>query len=699
MEFDTPVASAARKYLRREKLIRTVVGHLRGGPLPADANTGRYAFIWEAIRTQLDVNPAEDDGALAPEQVHRAWRRTCEKYAEDPRFWHGVAVFEREWALEAEGRGDSETAVGHWARANGVFCHVLCCPDVWARVEDGSEDLDAGQVRKVQKDVIGRIIDGHIDRARQVWHSDADTARVHGVCLQRLVRLSLSEPIDGIGVTPSLPVDDELQHFVREMAARAVERWTNDWIYRAEKMLENEEAISRQPAGIKRAYPDAIEHVMAFLDILPHNERAARYTVQQYNAYAKDALTVDREGLFERVMAQSRRAARYLEPVAVRGRGGQPGNVALCRRLTLCALTDCDAEGVVGYLIEALAWNPGDSNALRLLEEARDLPIQEELSTARERIEAGDYEQAEKILDDLAESLGEVIEPIRQVRGFSRYRQANAAAAARRFERAAELMREAAELVPAEDTVVRMSAVFDRMALEAEQYRAYYTASDELSEGNTLAAMQLTETIGPDFSEYAAVRRLRARICHAEALRLFDDHEEFRAARALMDAAVELDPDSVLLREERESLEELARSDVLARAMSGDASAALELIGSEATKMGQRCDEPAGDAGLEAGVEGGSAALDEAVEYLQGGEAGRALEVLDQAPAELRAKPEVKQVLWQACCGEGLRVAEEDGDLLGARELLERALRHVDDRHRPAVQKHLERIRRSMRQR
>lgn len=701
MGFDLSLAAGALNYLRREELVRNVIRHLRGDALPPDAHTGRYTFLWRAISPELGVTTIDEDWSLEPEQVQRAWRRTCEQHAQTPSFWHGIAVVEREWALEAEGREDFEATAHHWCRANSVFCHVLCCPDFWSSVERSGINLEPDQTERVREELIGRIIDEHLTRANQLWQTDPGQAQVHAGCIRRLAELPLDDPIEGIGVTPSLGGDPAFAQQVRLAASEAIEGWANQWLFRAEQMLVDEERLSRQRPGITRAYADAISHVMTFLDLVPDSERAARYAVRQYNSFAQDAIAADREGLFENVMAESHRAARYLEPLAVRGEGGHPNNVALCERLTFCAITDCDTEETVGYLVEALAWNPGDADALRLLEEAKDLPIQEELHEAYELIEAARYGEAEEVLDALEERIGEVIEPLRQLRGLSRFHQGDAAAASRAFERAAELMAEAAELVPNEETVTRMSSLLDRMALEADDYRAYYIASDRLNAGDAVSAMALTEAIAPDFSEYAAVRKLRARICFGESVRLANEHDEYEAAIALADTAIELDPVNTTLREQRKELGSAFRASLAARAMqaaeAGDIELATQLIEqSRLDAEAQERREALDKASITHHDDDEQSWADElaaAVTCMECGDCEEALMWLHRISPRFSRYEAVEQILWQACFEEGTRVAHELGDLDRACELLERAARHVDDRHRSSVEQRLDELR------
>lgn len=699
MRFDAAIASSALEYLRREALVRDVLRHLRGEELPPDTVVGRYDFLWRAISPELGETTSTDEWQLDEDHVRAAWRRTCEQHAQTLSFWHGLAVVQREWALEAEEdhAANREAAATHWRLSTGILRHLLCCPDFWRLAADG-RGIEPDQLPSVRDEMLDLIITEHLDRANRYRLTGHDAARLHADCLRALAKLDLDEPQEDTGVTPDLDVDEELLREVRRAVGDALDNWASQWIFTAEQILIDADRCASQPSGINKAYPDAIDHMMGFVDLVPDNARASLFILRQYNRYANDAIVADRDGLFEDVMRSSAQPAELLAPFASRGEGGAPANVALCERLVFCALTDCTGEEKVRYLQEALSWNPGDRDAMRLLEQAKNLSIKEELDAANELVDQESYEAAEEKLSALEAELGEAIEPIRQIRARMLFQQAEAAGAEYRFEEAAEKMGRARELVPYEQIVVQRAEMFAEFAAEADDFRALFSARDALQDNDIVRAIRLTEPVAPDFSRYYDVRQLRAGCCFREAVRRANDREQFEAANALMNAAVELDSREQFFKDQREALRGATvgfyfknAKDAADREDFDLAATCLRRAANYAPPDQQYLLlEQAREASRRAREQPYITALQQAHAHMQSERFAQAIPLLEGIPRDFSQYDAVRHLMWQACFAEGIRLANDRDDLAGARRLLDRALHHADDQNREMVRKQLE---------
>ncbi|MFO8078688.1 MAG: hypothetical protein R6V07_00155 [Armatimonadota bacterium] len=696
MGFDSAVASSALEYLDREALLRGVLLHLRREELPPDAPMGRYDFIWRAIAPELGETASVDEWQLEESRVNRAWRRTCKQHAQTLSFWHGLAVVHREWALEAEERedGDWEIAARYWRLSTGVMRHLLVCPDFWELASTDGEMSDPEQLAAVRNEMCTRIIDQHLDRANQYRQTNMEAARLHAGCLRMLANLDLDEPQEDTGVTPVLPVDDELVGEVQRSFNAALDNWASQWLFRAEQILIDANRIANQPSGIKRAYPDAIDHMMEFLDLVPDNERGTLFVVRQYNTWAEDAFVVDRDGLYEEVVAHSEEPASFLAEVTARGEGGAPANVALCKRLVFAALTGCDAEQKIDYLREALNWNPGDREATRLLEQAKDLSISEELNEANDLVEEERYQEAEEKLSALEADVGETLEGIKQIRAKVFFQQAEKDASEYRFKAASEKMEQARELVPHVEVVVERADLFRELASEADELRAFLTARDALEDNDIVRAVRLTESIAPDFSRYGEVRRLRAACMFREAIRRANDLEQFEAASALMDTVVELDPREAIFQEQRDACLRATAGYLFAQACEAlerdDFPAAGTLLrraadyadGEEKTLLLDQAEQAFRREREKPHLD----TLEKAHGHMQREEFGRALVLLESIPTSFSQSDAVRHLMWQACLAEAMRLAGE-GELTRAMSLVEQARANVDSDNMEVVER------------
>ncbi|WP_211771001.1 hypothetical protein [Kutzneria sp. CA-103260] len=369
--------SESHLVVRAEQLVlSTCVNRLFQYQFPGDGTRehhGRHHLLERALSGDGDVLFALLDenrhGALA------AWDRFLPERGVALPLRHTLAVVHRERALATP---DAAAAL---VTATLLWSRLLSTEDFWA----GMSEAIRGDERRLRTEVMRELLSEHSVRGqRALAAKDKTTAKAHLRCLVECAG-------DGMAVDEALtrahlpiPVPDDPKRFadVAAVAKEALDGWVGDLLDAARAAADDPKAIAAQPKGIRRDYKSGIEVLRPFLGLgIP--VRAVLLTgLGWYNDWRSD---LGHRGDWDdqaEVGVAATPLADDLESLCGKEKMLDVANQAISRHhMFLGTPLEDQAKSISSYE-QALDWNPGNTDAERLLTKSL-------LARARQRVRKG----------------------------------------------------------------------------------------------------------------------------------------------------------------------------------------------------------------------------------------------------------------------------------------------------------------------
>ncbi|MFF3573717.1 hypothetical protein ACFYXQ_38765 [Nocardia jiangxiensis] len=319
------------------------------------------------------------------EDVLVAWRKLLGNQGTSVPLRHAVAVLFRERALA------NPNAVEPLTTATMLWARLLSTPKFWAGHRD---DVRADQQR-LRTEVMRELLSEHAARGQRALTAEAtDVAASHLRCVidcadDDAVDVALGKLHLGV----SAPADPKRFADVAAVAREALDGWIGDLLDGAREIMDDPEAIARSD-GLDGNYEGGIESLGPFLQLGVPVRRVLQTALRWYcnwsmALYGKDDL--------DRVAELCRAAttvAEQLEPLCDRKQVLDPCNQTLSRHLMLRGFVARDPAAAISLFDQALAWDPSNTNAADLLEDAKAGLVTQRLEEAADALEAGKLDAA-----------------------------------------------------------------------------------------------------------------------------------------------------------------------------------------------------------------------------------------------------------------------------------------------------------------
>ncbi|WP_410597485.1 hypothetical protein [Amycolatopsis sp. lyj-23] len=403
--------------LARRLVAACCVDRLLGHLFPDQSDrehAGRYRVLERAVEGYDALFYALLDKDR--DAVLTAWRRFVPHLGAALLVQHALAVLYRERALAATGQADTLVV------ATALWAGLLSSERFWARCRDDVR----GDERRLRAEVVRELLSAHAVRGRRALaDGDEDAARRH---LGFLAACADATAVRGTLTEFGLPfpggVDPQRFAEVAAMAREALDGWAGDVLTPAREAVADPDAIARLPEGISADYEGGIAAVQPFLRLDVPVRTVLQTVLGWYNEWAMAVYHRNEPAELADLTEAAAPVARALEPLCDRGKATDPANQALSRHLMLRGFALRDPVEARTRYREALAWDPGNSNAETLLADAADELAAQQLQKAAKALEAGRDDEALAVLGGIEPGSAATEQVRRQLRAAAYFRRA-----------------------------------------------------------------------------------------------------------------------------------------------------------------------------------------------------------------------------------------------------------------------------------
>ncbi|MEV6907218.1 hypothetical protein [Amycolatopsis sp. NPDC051071] len=405
--------SARARRLVLARCVDRLLGHL----FPGDDDreyAGRYRVLERAVESYDALFYALLDKDRAAGLT--AWRRFVPHLGSALLIQHALAVLYRERALAAPGQA------GTLVVATALWAGLLSSERFWARCRDEVRDDE----RRLRAEVMRELLAAHAVRGRRALaDGDEDAARRH---LGFLAGCDDVTAVQGTLAEFGLPfpggVDPQRFAEVAAIARETFDGWVGDVIAAAREVVADPAAIARLPEGISADYEGGIAAMKPFLRLDVPVRTVLQTVLGWYNEWAMAVYHREEMAELADLTEAAAPVARALEPLCDKGKAMDPANQTLSRHLMLRGFGLRDPAKARSRYREALAWDPGNSNAETLLADAADELAARQLQKAAKAIEAGRDDEALSTLDGIEPGSAATEQVRRQLRAAAYFRRA-----------------------------------------------------------------------------------------------------------------------------------------------------------------------------------------------------------------------------------------------------------------------------------
>ncbi len=465
-------------------LLRLLLGDSTGAATP-----GRYRFLHEAIDERPALRRSLLDGKV--KTIRSEWAQALADRQSDARFLHGLAVLYREKALAGLANGNAEPH--HWVIGTALWSLLLCSDKFWhyfsqarstSRETVERSDLGLEKQEALLEESLHGILSLHSTQGSRNFAANRyDQAVVHLRCLAICQdgRDVLLAALEEQGFHFKLAFDEARLERLQTTASELLDDWCATLVREADKAAEDAEAFKRLPKGIQKNYEGGIKKLEPFINLNIPVKRVLRASLEWYNAWCYDLyLTHDPERIQE-LMKPACAVADQLVALCIKLRGHTPENQSLSMHFLLRGFTCGDPEQAINEYREALAWNPANENAQKLLGESAQAVLMEQLNTAIECMEQKKFTEAYEVLDSVEERATEKDE-IQKARAIVCFHHGNALANDGKFRQALERGLEAQRLERDQEVIDEFVKTMEELAPEEDNLRHLRGAQEAFGE-------------------------------------------------------------------------------------------------------------------------------------------------------------------------------------------------------------------------
>lgn len=514
---DSQLNGFARNLHLESATSRVLQGLFRiSGVIPVP--TSRYWFLARAIE--------KDDSLFASVQldanIDQHMVQLLESRRNDVEFLHGLAVSFREQAIAARNSGSETPEL--WRTSVALWTLLLSSNAFWREfsrdrlTQHGTDDrveLPDTQLANLRSGAIRGLLTFHMSEGKRAFGmGNMSTTRMH---LQNLVlcqcdHSALRSVLEAQNIAPGMKCDDRLLQEAAEVAAELVDDFAVQILRDAKKAADDPDAIARLPEGIRHNYKGALEQLDRFHALDVPSVRAMRASLEYYNDWCYDLYVTQQFDQIKTLMVSARTLADRLTGRCTHGLGHAPENQALSTHFLLRGFTNDDSEAAVVDYEEALRWNPANDNARKLLGQAAERVLTQQLNLAVESAEKGRFGEAYQIIDGVAEQLqGDAADDsVARCRALVHFRHAESLASDGHFRKALDQARMARQLEPDQPVISKFVREMEELAPEEEAIRYFKTAQENMSQEDFSAAISSADRVPTESKYFAQAKQLRS---------------------------------------------------------------------------------------------------------------------------------------------------------------------------------------------
>jgi hypothetical protein len=341
---------------------------------------GRHRLLKEAIEGTPGLLRALLDADR--KRALRAWSLCLRERGKDLRFQHVLAVLYRERALAAE-----DSPAGVLVFATVLWALLLSTGKFWAQLERPAVDDRNRLVEKVLKELLSlQVVRGN----RELAAGRRESALPYLRCLKDILAGSLSETLATYDLHYRHIVDDQLMAQVRDIAEDVLNNWCADTVKAAKQSVDDPEAISQLPEGVRRNYEEGIRRLEPFAQAGVPAPALLRTGLEWYNDWRDDLFGRHELDQIGELSTRAGMLADRLARDCRKGRAHEPENGALSVHFLfrgLAAESSGNTDSAIRDFELSAAWDPSNNTAeirlfkasMQLATEADDSARQEEL--------------------------------------------------------------------------------------------------------------------------------------------------------------------------------------------------------------------------------------------------------------------------------------------------------------------------------
>lgn len=476
---------------------------------------GRYRFLEEAIEQRPQFLQALLEGN--DESIQSEWLQLLPTYQSDVRFLHGLAVTYWEHALaDLTERAD---AGRYWVLSTALWALLLVSKAFWTyffatRSTNDSKEAGSPTAIKQQEELLHNALETILSLHSTYGGQDFAAgrykqARIHLGCLDlcRSGDQALVAALKQRGVPCTLDVDKKRLEWLIEQAKKLLDDWCATLVGEAEKITTDAEAIKRLPQGIRKNYEGGIRHLERFTEWRIPVGRVLTTSLDWYNDWCYDLYVTKNVSRIKQLMRPARTLTEQLIPLCMKGIAYRQENQVLSQHFLLRGFTNDEPEQAIKEYEEALAWNPANSNAEKLIGDSYQELLMKQLKVAVDHVEHKRFTEAYQVLAAIEQKAKDKTQ-IREAHAAVCFRHANVLAEEGKFREALTRAREAKQLHPTEPTIQEFVTLLTELAPEEDNLRHLRSAKEAYERDRYDQAIQSASQVSPNSQFYSQSRRL-----------------------------------------------------------------------------------------------------------------------------------------------------------------------------------------------
>lgn len=460
-----------------------LIGQLFPGIEGVRKSPGRYHFFEKIIkqyptllRTLLENNTA---------RISSEWSKVLKASNTDVRFLHTLCILY--WELAQAKYEHQKEAEQEWMISTALWVVLLSSVDFWDyfaqdRWTDEQGDrlsLTGQQQEELLHDSLASILAVHSAYGKQSFAAgNYEQAKLHVRCLDmcREKGKKLQTVLQAYNIACAVRSDEQRLYWVTMQAATVLDEWCVVLVEEAEKETNDADAIKQLPQGIRKNYAGGLRVLEPFIALQLPIVRIMNTGLDWYNDWCYDVYVLKETEQLEKLVNAARLIADRLIPLSVKEHGYAQENQLISKHFLLRGFVQDDPILAKQEYEEALAWNPANTNAVELLEQAdSSLFVQSAIEYAKEK----QFEKAYSVLEQAEQQIKDK-KGIQEARAFVYFIHANALAEEGKFREALARGRQAQQLDPTEEEIQKLIENMEELAPEEDNMRVIERAEEFL---------------------------------------------------------------------------------------------------------------------------------------------------------------------------------------------------------------------------
>ena len=483
--------------------------------------SGRYHFLVKEIersRGLLDALLNGNDVA-----AFEKWHKVLLDHKSDPVFYHGLTVLFHDNALGSFNEDVFNENL--LLLSTSLWLRLLCSKGFWNyfseerfanRDESTRQPLKINQQEALFKEVLQNILLFHNKNLRQFFVAgENDRAKIHLRCIDLCRRISDASAMiqKSLNVPFALDQDNQKVEQAKLMAEKILDEWGSSLIRDSEKVADDVESIKMLPKGIRRNYAGgikALEKVIAFdVPIV----RVLTASLQLYNSWCYDRYVTKDFDAINEVMVNAHHVADKLAPCCVPHQGFNPQNKELSQHFVLQGFTERDPKVAQENFETALYWNPGNPDAIALLDNLVEEIYKQQIEKAIEFVKEKQFEEAYGIINSVEPNIKDK-NLIRIARAVTNFQHAQMLANEGKLRSAYDHAREAQKLEPTQAAIAAFVREIEPLVPEEANLRYLHEANEEFDKAHYSNVIDAASKVSSKSS-------LHARACSLQSAAYF----------------------------------------------------------------------------------------------------------------------------------------------------------------------------------